>query len=345
MLLFTVWVKAQLGGSYGYQILEKSAHARVAALGGVNISSGLHDPYMHMQNPSLLNLSLSGRASMSYHRYIADVGQFDGTYQWSILQNKPLGVGLKFLDYGLTESYDEAGNSLGWIYANDAVIRITHSHRVGNIKVGAAINGISSQFAQQRRWAAAVDMGATFVHPTQDFTYALVFRNLGAELYTNLPEKATLPWHILSAVSFKPKHMPVRFSFTYTYLNRWRVAYDDPNYVQGYDINNQPLTDRVDALDNFMRHWVAGLEFLLSSNFHFRASYNHKIRRELQLEQFGGPVGFAGGIWLRAKSIELSLSRSWHHASGGRYYFTLMVDVGRISKKITTKKAADSQPL
>src|SRR5947207_13284398 len=73
LLLSAYCLKAQEGGSTTYSFLNVPASARVAAMGGTFLSVKDNDLNVGLQNPALLNPSMSKWIAFSGVTYIADI--------------------------------------------------------------------------------------------------------------------------------------------------------------------------------------------------------------------------------------------------------------------------------
>ena len=63
---------AQLGGQRSFEFLNVPGNARLAGLGGVNVSLNDKDPNFFWSNPALVSDSLSGYASAGYQFFVAE---------------------------------------------------------------------------------------------------------------------------------------------------------------------------------------------------------------------------------------------------------------------------------
>lgn len=87
-----------------------------------------------------------------------------------------------------------------------------------------------SSVAGFRSNALLFDLGGTFVHPEKDLTIGLAIKNVGFVLseYSGTSD-TQLPFDVQAGITFKPKHMPLRFSITAYNLAYHGKAFDDPN--------------------------------------------------------------------------------------------------------------------
>ena len=317
----------QIGGQRSFEFLNVPTNARTAGLGNVNVSIKDQDVNLALQNPGLANPEMHNHISVNYILYLADLKYSSLTYAREFERLGTWTAGLQFMNYGKFDGYDPAGNPTGTFKASEFALTIGHSHQVGPFSLGANLRFASSSIAEYSASALMLDLGGVFEHPTQDFNVALVFKNLGLVLgdYTG-GSNSTLPFDIQIGTSFKPEHMPIRFSATIYNLHQGDIAYFDPSG------DGEPGKEEPGTIDKIFRHFVFGAEILLSENFQVRAGYNHLIRRELRLQQTSGGAGLTFGFMFRVKSFELAYTRALYNVAGGANYFTLSSNLNSFFK-------------
>jgi hypothetical protein len=324
ILLFVVWshaVHAQFGGYQSYDFLHAPSYARLAALGGVNVSLVDQDVNLFMSNPSLVSDSLVGQASLSYQFMISDIGQTTLAYTHSFKKIGQLHMGVQHVGYGEMESFDELGASLGTFKAGETVLVIGKSFKQNHFRYGANIKAAFSSIAGYRSNAFLVDLGGAFVHPEKDLNIGMVIKNLGVVGKRYTTSKVTLPLDIQVGVSMKPENMPVRFSFTAYNLTRNKITY----FVPGFG-------DEPSGLNRLFRRINFGAEILVHKNVSLLTGYNYLLHQELKTTSGGGMAGFTVGLSAKVKSIELVVSRSAYAIGQAAYTFTLASNINKLLK-------------
>ena len=91
---------AQVGGSYTYAFLNVPASARVAALGGTFISVKDNDLNCALQNPSVLNPSMSKVLLLSGVSYFDGVKFGDAGYAKDFGKTGTFMVNMHYANYG-----------------------------------------------------------------------------------------------------------------------------------------------------------------------------------------------------------------------------------------------------
>jgi hypothetical protein len=323
-LFSTVSSYAQLGGKRSFEFLQIPASARQAALGGVNVSLADQDVNFFFASPALVSDTLAGMASASYQFYLADVGQAAFAYAHKFRRIGTLSFGVQHLSYGTIQGYDPSGMPLGDFKSGETAWVVSKSHQVGHFRVGANLKLVFSNLAGYRASAVMVDLGGVFIHPQQDLRVGLLIRNLGTTLseYTDTGD-TSLPFDVQAGATFKPEHMPLRFSLTAYALTRKDVTYYDP--ASGDD---EPGT-----LDKVLRRINFGAEILFHRNVNLLLGYNYLQHQELKLEEGGGGAGISLGFSARIKAFEFVFSRSGYVAGNGGYTLTLSSNVDRMLKR------------
>ncbi|WP_229743022.1 type IX secretion system protein PorQ [Hymenobacter qilianensis] len=325
---------AQIGGQQAFTFLNLPPSAKLAGLGGVNVSSRDADATMMYGNPALLNADMDNRLALGYVDYLSDIKQSTAAYVFNTKSLGRLGVGLTYLNYGRFEQFDAAGTSLGEFSVNEYALGVSDAYTSGNFTLAGTLKLAVSGIAGNHSLAALVDVGGIFKHPTQDFTVGLTVRNVGYQFQPYAgADREPMPLDVQLGASFKPEHMPVRLSLTAHHLQQLDIVYLDPNQRGQLDENGVEIKPKKTLGDKIARHFVVGGELLFSKNFHLRAGYNHLQRRELRLENTSAGAGLSFGAMLRISEFQLDYTRAYYHASGAANYFTVARTLGSIFNK------------
>ncbi|MFY0652963.1 MAG: type IX secretion system protein PorQ [Cyclobacteriaceae bacterium] len=318
----------QIGGKRAFEFLNIPTNARAAGLGGVIISATDNDAAMFLSNPALLSSENDNYLTFSHLGFYADIKFNTLSYVKDFEKWGPVGIGIQRMSYGSFESYDAAGVATGKFDASETAITISKSHQVGPFTLGANLKFAQSSIYTYSASALFLDLGGIYSHPEQELVIALKIKSLGLLLsdYTD-GNNADLPLDVQAGVTFKPKYMPFRFTFTAFNLNRENTAYFDSTIS---DSDNSP-----GQIDKIFRHINIGTEIVLGKNFNIRLGYNHLLRKEMRLISTAGGAGFNFGFLVKVKAFELAYTNATYHAAGGRSYFTFSSNLNRILKKKT----------
>ncbi|WP_422360173.1 type IX secretion system protein PorQ [Reichenbachiella sp.] len=327
-VVILLWIQAgflfaQIDNSFQY--LDLPIGARVAGLGGVINTSTDDDVNLFLSNPALLDSANDNHVSWSYLGFYADVKYNTLAYAKTFKKAGTFGIGIQHLGYGSIDSYDASGNSIGSFDANETALVVSHSHQLSVFKLGMNLKYAYSGIYTYNSSALALDIGGAFIHPEKEFMVSVLFKNVGFVMseYSDT-SNSSLPTDLQVGLTFKPEHMPFRFSFTGHNLFDLNETYYDENLAS----NEEP-----DVVDRIFRHINIGTEILLSRNFNIRLGYNHLVRKELSLSEKSGLSGMSMGLMARIKAFELSYTFTTYHVDSGRSYFTLTSNLNRVFKK------------
>jgi hypothetical protein len=319
-------VAAQFGGKKSYQFLSLPPSARLAALGGVNVSLADRDVNFFFSNPALVSDSLSGVASAGYTFYVADIGQSVFTYSHDFKKLGAVSFGVQHLGYGTITGYDDTGLETGSYSSAETALVISKSHQISIFRMGASIKFVSSSIAGFRSNAMLLDVGGIFVHPEKDLTVGLVIKNFGFVVSEYSTTSATeIPFDVQAGVTFKPEHMPVRASLTVYNLTSFGDVYDDPNESE----------DNTSGMKKVMQHLAFGAEILIHKNVNVLLGYNVLKQQELKTQNTNGG-GFTAGASIKIKTFDLAISRSSYSIGNAAWTFTLAADINKMFFKKST---------
>lgn len=322
LLLLSTSSFGQFGGNSTYQFLNLTTSARVNALGGNQVSStDSIELGMAYYNPSLLHSAMNSRLSINYVDYISDIRAGFALYAFDLPKIGTFAAGMHYLNYGKFIAADEMGTITGNFSAADYALNLMYSRAVSSkIRVGANLKPIYSKYESYNSLGIAVDLGVTYIDSAGLFSASLVARNMGAQLTTyvkgDLSERENLPFDLQLGFSQRLSHAPFRFSLTLQNLTDWELTdkstwdydnSDEDDYVAGKSDN---------ALRQFFRHAVLGVEFLPSENVIVGVGYNYQRRRELSVSESAGAVGFSGGITIKVSKFRISYALAKYHLAG-----------------------------
>lgn len=321
---------AQSGGRTSFEFLNLPVDTRLSALGGVNVSLSNWDINSFFRNPATLNTEMNGQVSFNHAFYYADIHLNQLAYAHTFRRTGTWGFGVQHINYGTMETYDPAGNYLGEIRSTEAALNVGNMQRAGHFRIGGNVKLVFSSIAGYRATALMIDLGGMYVHPTVDFTVGMTFRNMGFVISDYEHSSASgIPFDIQIGTSYKPEHMPVRFSLTAYKLNRTDLLEFEAGRTNA---------DKASTFEEVFSHFNFGAEVLVSKHVNLRAGYNYLIRRQLKLDQKAGGSGFSYGIMFRIRQFELSYSRGIYHVAGGINYAGLSVNLKSLYKKKEIKE-------
>lgn len=333
-------LRAQLGGQRVFSFLQLSPSARITALGGSLIATIDDDVNLAYANPALLNPTMHQQIAFSHNFHFAGIQNGYAAYaqHFSQLQTT-FHLGAQYVSYGELEARNEFNELEGTFKASDYALALGASRQVDErLTLGANMKLLTSQLDIYSSVALAADVAAIYYDTANRFNATIVFKNIGRQL-TPFREGnfEALPFEIQVGISKRLRYMPFRFSVIYHNLQRWNVLYDDPNRERrSIFLGDAPTEQSRFAIfaDNLFRHFVFNGEFLFGAreNFRLRVGYNHLLRREMQVENFGSLAGFSFGAGIKVNRFRLDYGRMIYHIAGGVNHLSIQTNFQEFKK-------------
>lgn len=336
VLLLPLVVRGQKGGESTYSFLGLTNSAKVAALGGENVSLMDDDINLIFHNPSLLSPGMHNHLSLNYVNYFAGVNYGYAGYAYTREGIGNFGAGIHYVNYGTFDRTDELGQSLGTFRASEYALNLFYSRSIIDTFLTAGINlkPLYSSFEQYSSLGIALDAGITYHHPRTLTTVALVVKNLGTQFTTYAGEREKVPFEIQAGITQGLAHAPFRFNVTFQHLERWDLTYEKPEDTENNTLGEEVQRSGFDIFgDKLMRHMIFGVEFLIGKNFHVDLGYNYKRRQEMKLTARPGMVGFSFGFGFRVSKFHVAFGRASYHLAGGTNHFSLTTNLSDFYKR------------
>ncbi len=341
LIVFTLFggyfALAQIGGRYAYSFLQKPVSARVAALGTNLAAVDDNDLGIGYVNPSLITPGMNNMASLAYVNFFSGINYGLAQYGRTFEKAGSFVASLQYVDYGTFDYADEAGNQSGTFGASDMALNIGWGRRLdSSFSIGANAKLIYSYYESYSSFGLAVDVAGSYITRT-GWVMSLVASNVGIQLKNYTPGgRDPLPFNLQYALSKRLEHVPFRISIVVDHLEKWNLAYDDPNNPPGgFDpITGEPVQQGGVArfADNLMRHFVVGGEMYLGKNIVLRGSYNYRRRQEMKINERLAMVGFSWGFGIRVSRFQINYTRSTYHLEGSPNYFTVIASLDKRKK-------------
>ncbi|MCB0569839.1 MAG: type IX secretion system protein PorQ [Phaeodactylibacter sp.] len=338
--LLSLAVRAQIGGINTYEFLNLSPSARVTALGGTLITVRDDDASLAAANPAVLNGMMHQQLAFNHSFHVAGISHGFASYAHHFQQSGITGhAGVQYVSYGTFDQTDEYGQVNGSFKAAEYAITVGAAHQFySRLALGANLKFITSQLEGYSSLGMATDLAGIYFDTARNFTATAVFRNIGAQLTTYEGSSTEpIPFEMLVGVSKRLRYLPFRFSITYRYFNRWNILYDDPNAEPSTLFFGEVDTERSKTsiwLDNFFRHFVFSGEFLFGrrENFRLRVGYNHFMRKELSVDNFGSLAGFSLGGGIKVNRFRIDYGHTTFHLAGGLNHFSISTGLQEFKK-------------
>ena len=308
---------AQIGGGSTFSFLNLESSPRINSLGGYAPIVIDDDPNLALFNPSLINASMNSFVSLNYVNYYADINYGSIAFMPKISSKFQILSGIKYVDYGFFEETDEFGNIIGQFNASEYLFSLGSSKVLFNegnnlFNIGLSTKVALSQLYTDFSLAFLIDFSLLYVNSHKRINTSLLVRNFGYQLIKyNNGNLENLPFELLFSISNKLEHMPLRWTLSFQHLENWNLNFENLN--QSEEILTE---DKANFGEEFMRHIVLGLEFLITKNLNFRLGYNNRTRNEMMILDRKAMVGFSYGFSFKLNRFKFNYGRSLNHFSG-----------------------------
>ncbi len=323
-------INAQVAGDYIFQFLNLSTSSRQVALGGetLTLQDDINQP---LWNPSVLNESLNRKLAVNYTSFLAGINLGSLSYAQKI--NEKLGIlygNINYLNYGSFIEADETGNETGTFNASDIALTIGYSYSIPNtsLVVGANSKLINSTISNFSSFGFAVDLGVSYYNPLENFSFALVVRNIGAQVTSFDGTKESLPLKIALGASYQLEHVPLKWHITIDNLQQWNLSVPNPSN-QTIDLEGNITEENISFLQNTLRHFVIGAELFSDRAINIRAGFNFRRAAELKLQNARTFSGLSLGFGIRMNRIKFNYAFSKYHSASNASTFSLLFDLNK----------------
>jgi hypothetical protein len=304
---FTLHATAQtLGGNAVYNFLKFSYHPALTASGSVNVSQRTNEVGSAMNNPAWLRPALHGQLGISFTEFSGLTAfHLAGAMQHEKSQTT-FGGSVTYLNYGMLQQADAAGNSSGSFHAADYVVQLAAGRRyLERWNYGFSARFIHSSYEQYRSTGLAFDAGVLYTDTANGLTMSLLAKNMGLQL-RSYAEPEDLPFDLQAGITKKLEKAPFAFSFTLQQLHRFGIFYQDTAFNQE---NNFPAGNTV--FNRLFNHLVLAAQIYIGRNLQASIGYNRLRRNELILGSTGnGLTGFSAGFSAQFEKFHVSFARS-----------------------------------
>ncbi len=178
-LSLTLWGKVDSNaGEYGFQMLKISSSPIEGALGGTGIFNP-NNAFSYLGNASSTSVNNSQLLECGKNMWLFGTNFTNISYINSIGKNG-FGVGVRYLDYGKIDSYDETNVQVGVIQPLDLDIIVNYSRRLSaNHFVGVNSHILYEELDSSSDLGTAFDLGYTYLPPISGMTVNLALKYFG----------------------------------------------------------------------------------------------------------------------------------------------------------------------
>ncbi len=330
-------LRAQInGGDEVYEFMNLSPSARITALGGQMVPVFDEDINLARLNPALLTPRMHQQLAFSHNFHINSLQNGYAAYGHHVdAWNTTFQVGARYAGYGEFQETDPTGQVLGTFRASEYALNFGAGRQVDErLHLGANLRLVSSQLAGYQSIGLATDVAAAYRDTSAGFVATLLLRNMGLQLstYDQASGREPLPFEMQVGISKRLRYLPFRLTVVYRYLDQWNITYDDPNTRETEFLFEEAPAERSDFAvftDNFFRHFVFSGEFLLGKNetVRLRVGYNHLLRTEMRVDNYGSLAGFSFGAGIRIKQFRIGYGHQVYHLAGGINHLSISTNL------------------
>lgn len=300
-------------GTNAYSFLDVATSTHALGLGGYGIAISTPDITLAEQNPGLLGPEIGRVAALGYMRYFGSSNFASLRYGQAAGEHGAWAIGLKYVDYGSIDGYDQNGTWTGSFKPQDIAVDGTYAHDfTDRLRGGISVKMIFSNYEEYSAVALAADLGINYYDPDHDLSLSAVIKNAGGQVKRFNDSYDHLPFDIQLGYMQGLGNGPFSLSITAHHLTRWKMPY------YKHDSNNQ-TTEVVQADSKFFsdlfRHLTFGLQYSPSDTFYIAAGYNYKTRTDMSTYQRSFFSGISLGLGVNVRDFSIGVSYSQPHKS------------------------------
>lgn len=329
---------SQTGGNSTYNFLKIPVFSRGVALGNNAIAVNDSDFTLVSDNPSLLNEGMHNNFALAYINYVSDINLACAGYARNFKKIGTVGAQFQYLSYGKFTETDIYDQKLGSFSSSEYALNLNFSKKLHpQFLSGGTIKGIYSNLYEDLSYGISADLAGTFISKNNSFVAALVFKNMGAQIKTydsGIREK--LPLDVQLGFAKKIRYAPIRVLFSLRNLQKWTLVPPQEIPFPEKAENNESLKKVFSAGYNFALHSGIGIEFMPVRSFSLRVGFDPRKRKEMQLVDRSGLIGFSMGAGIRILKINISYARSRYHFAGVSNHLSLSMNISDFLKNKTS---------
>ncbi|MDR3328397.1 MAG: type IX secretion system protein PorQ [Prevotellaceae bacterium] len=337
-LLFFVSTLVSLYGQAGkgvYQFLNLPVDARSVGFGGINVSTKDGDINLGLNNPALLDSVGHNMLSLNYSNYLAGINYGSVAYGRTFKSKNHWAVGISYLDYGKTDSYDETDVYQGDFSMKDIVINLAYNRTLNKyFSAGAIIKPLYSAYERYTSAGIGFDFGLSYHNDSIQLDLGLAVKNAGWQFNGYYSEndkehREPLPWNILFGISKRFKHAPIRLSLTLHNLQTWNLYYERSSELEKE--YQKPLN--IKWYDMLFRHTIISAEIIPIKNFFLVVSFNCRRRAEMAVPDFKSLAGFSFGAGIKIRQFNAGFALTSYQKGVLSYNFTVSTNFSEFGLK------------
>ena len=277
-----------------FSFLRLPVSAHVAALGGDNITIDDDDPTVIFHNPALIANVADKSINLNFMTYMEGAKTASASFIKAWGERATWGVGAQYMDYGSMKETTVDNIEQGTFSAKDIAIAGTFTYLLSDRwSGGVTLRFISSSIGSYNSIGIASDLGLNYFDEERGWSLSAVAKNLGGQVKAYQDDYEKIPIDLLVGVSKRLEAAPLRFSLTFSRLNRWDTS--------------------------FIQHVTIGADVFLGENIYIAGGYNFRRRDEMKISESSGSsshgAGLSVGAGLTLKRFKLNVAYAKYHVS------------------------------
>lgn len=292
-ILFTLMMKAQESQEV-FTFLRLPVSAHVAALGGDNVTIDDDDPTLIFHNPALICNTADKSINLNFMTYMEGAKTASASFIKAWGERATWGVSAQYMNYGSMKEMTPDNFELGDFSAKDIAVAGTFAYLLSNRwSGGVTLRFVSSSIAGYNSIGIASDLGLNYFDEERGWSISAVAKNLGGQVKAYQDEYEKIPLDLLIGVSKRLNAAPIRFSATFSRLNRWDTS--------------------------FIQHVALGVDVFIGESIYIAGGYNFRRRDEMKVSDGDGSsshgAGLSVGAGLSLKRFKLNVAYAKYHVS------------------------------
>ena len=327
LVLVSAFAARSETGSTFYDFLNIPTSSHAYAMGGTGIAVIDDDVTLADQNPALLGPELEKQVAVSYMHYMAS-GNFAGVrFGAGAGENSAWAVGMRYLNYGSMQEYDQGGIAGGKFSPSDLVFEGSYSHDINSRwRGGVNLNLVYSHYHVYSAFAISVDLGVNYYNEDKDLSLSLVLKNCGGQVKRFDKDYDRLPFDVQIGYMQGLGSSPFSLAITARHLTRWNLPY----YTHPKNSEGDEQVLKSTFISNFFRHLTFGLQYAPSEKFYIALAYDNKTATDMSTYQRNFLSGFSLGAGLRVKGFGVGVSYAMPHKSASTVMLNLSCSIGEL---------------
>lgn len=259
-----------------YNFLKLDVDARSSSMAGSFVSME-NDANLIFYNPAGLSTLTEKKASVGFFKYLMDINSGNVAYAQKYKDYGYFGIGIRYINYGTFEKYDEDLNEAGTFGANDIAISLGYANKYKDrFNFGGNIKYIYSKYDEYGSSGIAIDVGALVQIPEYMMNIGASILNAGAQIDSYADTKEKLPLDIRFGITKKLEYLPLTFNIGFCRLG-----------------------DDYDKFFTRFKNVIVGGEFNINEYVDLRIGYNNQLRQDLKTGTSIGLAGFSAGLGIK----------------------------------------------